>query len=278
VFSPYYARAQRHGTARAEDFNALNVALYGAGGRRWAMTERGAAALERTATHLAIGPSSLDWDGDGLTIDIAETTAPLPSPLRGRVRLTPPRLTGQVFALDRDGRHSWQPFAPCARVAVEMHRPHLRWQGDAYFDANWGVEPLQRRFVRWDWSRAMLDDGRCAVLYHRQLHDEPARALGLCADAAGRLTPFAPPPDAPLPHTRIWRIERAMQCEPGPGPRIHRTLEDTPFYARSLVDAQLLGQPVRALHESLSLTRFRQPWVQLLLPFRMPRLAGGHRR
>ena len=31
------------------------------------------------------------------------------------------------------------------------------------------------------------------------------------------------------------------------------------------------GQPVRAMHESLNLRRFRQAWVQAMLPFRMPR-------
>ena len=34
----------------------------------------------------------------------------------------------------------------------------LRWRGDAYFDANWGPEPLEARFERWDWSRGMLKD------------------------------------------------------------------------------------------------------------------------
>jgi carotenoid 1,2-hydratase len=37
------------------------------------------------------------------------------------------------------------------------------------------------------------------------------------------------------------------------------------------VASQLLGQPVVAMHESLSLDRFRSRWVQMLLPFRMPR-------
>ncbi len=50
-----------------------------------------------------------------------------------------------------------------------------------------------------------------------------------------------------------------------------RTLEDAPFYARSLVRPALLGERVAAVHESLSLDRFRTGWVQMLLPFRMPR-------
>jgi carotenoid 1,2-hydratase len=53
-----------------------------------------------------------------------------------------------------------------------------------------------------------------------------------------------------------------------------RTAEDAPFYARSLLDSKLLGEPVSAVHESLSLDRFNARWVQLLLPFRMPRSTG----
>jgi carotenoid 1,2-hydratase len=45
------------------------------------------------------------------------------------------------------------------------------------------------------------------------------------------------------------------------------TLEDTPFYTRS----QIHTAAGHFMHESLDLTRFCQPWVQLLLPFRMPR-------
>ena len=50
-----------------------------------------------------------------------------------------------------------------------------------------------------------------------------------------------------------------------------RTLEDAPFYARSVISARLLGEPVTLMHESLSLDRFKMPIVQAMLPFRMPR-------
>lgn len=52
---------------------------------------------------------------------------------------------------------------------------------------------------------------------------------------------------------------------------MRRTLTDAPFYARSVIGTHLLGEPVTAIHESLSLTRFASPWVQAMLPFRMPR-------
>jgi carotenoid 1,2-hydratase len=33
----------------------------------------------------------------------------------------------------------------------------------------------------------------------------------------------------------------------------------------------MFGTPAQAVHESLSLDRFRAPWVQAMLPFRVPR-------
>ena len=54
-------------------------------------------------------------------------------------------------------------------------------------------------------------------------------------------------------------------------PHVLKTLEDAPFYARSVISARLLDEPVTLMHESLSLDRFRKPIVQAMLPFRMPR-------
>ena len=64
VFSPYYAlaRSRTGGLADPENHCALNVALYGKGGKRWTMTERGRTHTTRNAQHFQIGPSSLHWD------------------------------------------------------------------------------------------------------------------------------------------------------------------------------------------------------------------------
>jgi carotenoid 1,2-hydratase len=86
VFSPYYKAS---GRKFPENHVALNVALYGPRGRRWAMTERGNGALWRDRTALKIGPSSLHWDGNGLTIEVDEKNALWPSPVRGRIRVSP---------------------------------------------------------------------------------------------------------------------------------------------------------------------------------------------
>jgi len=53
---------------------------------------------------------------------------------------------------------------------------------------------------------------------------------------------------------------------------VRKTLEDTPFYARSALTAHLHGAPAAIMHESLSLDRFRAPIVRAMLPFRMPRV------
>jgi carotenoid 1,2-hydratase len=50
-----------------------------------------------------------------------------------------------------------------------------------------------------------------------------------------------------------------------------RSLEDGPFYTRSLVESRWYGRTVVAVHESLDLDRFVRPAVQAMLPFRMPR-------
>lgn len=268
VFSPYYRRARRDGPAAAEAHCALNVALYAAGGRRWAMTERGAAALARTTERIGIGPSHLAWDGSVLTIAINETTAPWRRPLRGTVTVRPGAVHNTEHALDAAGRHRWQPIAPCARAAVRFDDPTLAFDGPAYLDANRGSEPLEAAFRRWHWSRAALADGATAVLYDAERRDGSHAALALRFAPQGAVEPFAAPPVMRLP-TSPWRMRRATRS--AAGARVLRTLEDSPFYVRSLTQQTLLGEVCIAVHESLDLDRFSRPWLQAMLPLRMPR-------
>jgi carotenoid 1,2-hydratase len=60
-------------------------------------------------------------------------------------------------------------------------------------------------------------------------------------------------------------------------PRVVRTFEDTPFYARSLVQATIGDDRLSWIHESLSLDRVSNLAVRLMLPFRMPRLKSRTR-
>ena len=75
------------------------------GAKRWTMTERSRAALTRSASALAIGPSALAWNGRWLEIEIDEIANPLPRRVKGRVRVHPPGLSRFNVALDAAGRH-----------------------------------------------------------------------------------------------------------------------------------------------------------------------------
>ena len=264
VFSPYYAWS---GGRDPLNHCAVNVALYRPGGGRWAMTERTRSALTRTADLLKIGPSCLSWNTDTLTVEVDEWCCPIPLRLQGHVRLTPEFMSEHRFVLDTQGEHGWWPIAPRCRVEVAFDRPSLRWSGVGYLDTNWGSTALEHAFVEWTWSRAPLERG-AAVLYDAMRRDGSPLHIGLRFDPSGRAVPIEPPAIHPLPKTR-WRVARSTRSEHTP--RVSRTLEDTPFYARSVVHQQLAGKSVEAVHESLSLQRFDSRWVKVLLPFRMPR-------
>jgi carotenoid 1,2-hydratase len=223
--------------------------------------------VARSATTLAIGPSRLSWDGSALVIDIDEVGVPIPLRVRGRVRVAPEALHAMQYALDDQAVHTWQPIAPRARISVELEDPALRWQGAAYLDSNRGDAPLAEAFRGWHWARAEGRDST-SVLYDVTLRNGERRRLTLRFGDRQAPEHGAPPPAHALPLTG-WRVQREMRSEKTP--IVLRTLEDTPFYARSLIAAQLDGDPVTAVHESLDLDRFEQRWVQTLLPFRAPR-------
>jgi carotenoid 1,2-hydratase len=277
VFSPYYHWARqraRRSSLEADplDHCAINVAVYSPGKKRWAMTERGRTQVVREARSFSVGPSSMTWDGSGLTLRIRERSAPIPRAVRGTVRLHPERLFNWDSALDSAGRHRWGPIAPRARIEVNLEHPGVHWSGHGYLDANEGDEPIEDRFESWDWSRTVLNDGGSAVLYDLRECSGNERLLALRFGADGAVSPFQAGPRQPLGPT-AWRVSRSIRSEAaGEAPRIVRTLEDTPFYARSLARSTFEGQSVISMHETLSGPRLRSPIVRLMLPWRMPRL------
>jgi carotenoid 1,2-hydratase len=267
VFSPFYAAARRRGPAEAIDHCAINVALYGRT-RRWAMTERSRGAIERTADAFRIGPSRMHWQGDALVVEIDEQTVPLPSRLRGTVRLLPLVATRHAVTLDANGRHRWRPIAPHARVELDFQAPALRWSGHGYLDSNHGDEPLEAGFTSWHWSRSRQPDGTMRVFYDTVRRDGSTQELALEFDRAGAVTTPPAPPSVALAPT-LWRIDRRIRAAAELVGRV-RVVEDTPFYARSMAMAANQAAP-QLVHESLSLDRFGSGWVQTLLPFRMRR-------
>ncbi len=236
------------------------------------MTERGRRRINVSRDRFEIGPSALTWTPEGLTIEVRETCAPIPYPLRGRIDVRFDAVTGLVFDLDEAGRHRWRPLAPSARVELEFDQPALSWNGRAYLDANDGDTPLEEGFAFWDWARAELEDAGTAVVYNTSPRAEAQRSMALRFRSDGGCEDIAVPAPAPLPKTAIWRIPRPARADAAP--RVLRTFEDTPFYSRSMVELPLLGDRRRAMHESFSGDRLRSPMVKSLLPFRMPRLAN----
>jgi carotenoid 1,2-hydratase len=235
------------------------------------MTERAARHVRRSAHEFIIGPSMMAWERDALVVEIDERGAPLPRTVLGRLRLQPEALSAFGVALDGAGRHRWGPLAPCARIEVDLASPRLRWQGQAYFDSNEGDEPIERGFTRWDWQRTTLPDGQVAVVYDTQPRDAAPRVIARRFAPDGAHRAIEPGARRALPPAPLWRIARRAHAEGAP--RVLRTLEDTPFYARSLLETAIDGRPLHAVHETLDAQRLCSPVVQAMLPFRMPRRA-----
>ena len=249
----------------------MNVALYGKPSR-WAMTERGRNSLRRSADRLEIGASTMQWDGDTLTISIEEVTAPLPSRLRGTVTVKPRALTREPFTLDAAGKHRWHPIAPLSDVTVNLTRPGLRWHGIGYFDTNNGDEPLEATFQSWTWSRFDRGD-HARIFYDVVERDGAERSLSLRVDGHGDVRHEPSLRYAPLPNG-LWGVKRSAPTDGGMAPVLVQSLEDAPFYTRSKIRSGIDGTAATGVHESLSLGRATAPIVRMMLPFRMPRRFG----
>ncbi len=276
VFSPYYALSRRVGSGDPANHCAVNVALYGDAGKRWCMTERPRTDLARSRTRLAVGRSSLEWQEGNISISIDECAVPMPRAVKGSIRLTDLTPGCAAIELDGKGAHFWRPVAPHARIFVDFKQPLSSWSGNAYFDCNWGREPLEQAFKRWTWARAHAGR-RTHVIYDAERRDGSRFSLAKSLSEQGDRDDFEPPPEAPLPPSMVWRMPRAMRsCRNSP-PSVVKTFEDTPFYARSLVQGTIGDHRLSWMHESLSLDRVANPVVRLMLPFRMPRLKSRHR-
>jgi carotenoid 1,2-hydratase len=269
VFSPFYAAARRLRPAEPLEHCAVNVALYGQR-QRWALTERRMAGVASGPRHLAIGPNSLHWNGDTLVARIDERGSPFRMPIRGELRIHPESLTEHEVSLDSHHAHHWWPVAPASRIEVELAEPALRWSGRGYFDSNRGVSPLEEAFANWTWSRALTPEGT-RIHYDVNCRDGARTEIAALVRPSGAVEDIERPARAHLPPTLLWRIPRETRSDDGRA-RVLQTLEDTPFYSRSVVSARQGGREVTAVHESLSLDRFASRWVQHLIPYRMRRI------
>jgi len=269
VFSPHYAAARaRRPDADPLEHCAMNVAIYGASRNAWCLTERARSEVALSSDELRIGTSGARWAGDTLEFDLDERTAPFGGRVRGKVSFRPAGWTALAAGLDRPGHHAWLPIAPSGRVTVELQSPGLRFEGHGYLDSNEGTCGLEDSFRAWTWTRATGTDGTSLVSYDTQERSGVELATCLLVDRAGTPQEREPLAWHALPST-WWGIERRIRGDAGHSPVLLRTLESTPFYSRSLVAVRAGGRDSVAVHETLSADRFRTPWVQFLIPFRM---------
>jgi carotenoid 1,2-hydratase len=269
VFSPWYAWSGRHDPA---NHCCINVVTYGPGGR-FTMTDRGRSALRQSRDALQVGPSRMTWQNGSLVIDVNEISAlPLISGVRGQIRLIPSAVTEVEAMLTPDARHIWRPFAPSARIEVDLSQGHS-WSGHGYFDANFGHAALEADFKRWTWGRFPRAGGGTTCFYDGIRADGSTLALGLDVAADGAAFRIEPPPLTPLSQTR-WALKRNTRCDAGATPRQTKALLDAPFYSRSLVETRIDGETVTGVHEALDLGRFRSPIVKGMLAVRVPRRAS----
>lgn len=269
VFSPYYYRAKNRGRGEARNFCAINVASYGPSAGAWAMTERGSQQLATSPTRFQVGRSRLELSADRLRVSVDERTMPWFRTLRGKVSISADCASSKVFFLDEGRQHQWQPIAPIARIEVDLEHPNIRWTGDAYVDTNFGTRPLEDDFRSWHWSCARKAEGS-NIYYDALQRDGRRNSIALSVNPRNEVREIAVPPRIPLSGTS-WGIARVAQH--GNASRVIETLENTPFYARSVLATNAEPGADLAIHESLSLERFRRGWVRMLLPFRMPRIT-----
>lgn len=269
-FSPAYARARASGAeVDPLDFSAINVALRHRRRTEWALTERSARSVRRTRGALDIGTSSVRWDGDALVIDLRERSSPWGAPIDGHIVFRPTVFGHAPLAIDGEGQHLWQPFAPLGRAEVRLRRPGLSFQGCGYLDGNRGDAPLEEGFESWSWAR-VSDDEDVRITYDVKTRSGLELEHGLELGARGSSS-FEGREKRRLRPTSFG-LPRHLRVGAGEVPRLVQTLENGPFYARSSVEiarGRRSGRPLLGVHETMSLDRLASRWVRFLIPFRV---------
>ncbi|NJR13708.1 MAG: hypothetical protein HC779_05250 [Phyllobacteriaceae bacterium] len=119
-------------------------------------------------------------------------------------------------------------------------------------------------------------DGGSIIVYDSARRDGSEGLLAIRIAPDGTISPFPAPQKTQMPRA-FWGVARFGHHDAGQVPRLVKTLEDGPFYTRSVIDTVLDGESVQLMHEGLSGRRFASPIVKAMLAFRMPRRASRRR-
>lgn len=249
------------------DHCGVNAVLYRRRGGRWVMTQIPQTQVQRNPQELHMSGSTITREGSLIRISLEEKAAVWGQRLRGQVTLHLEGGLDAPRALDQAADHAWWPVGARAKAEVKLDAPGLAFSGSAYHDCNFGRVPLEHTFARWTWSRGQAQDG-VAILYDTVEKSGHCSQLGLYLGKCGVRSIEAP--HRVSLGKGLWGMPDETRSESlARPPELLRRLEDTPFYNRSLIRSTLLGQDCVSVHESLSLDRFTQGWVQFLLPFRI---------
>ena len=268
--------ARRRGRGDPQHHCALNVALYGAGGHRWAMTERGRGSLQprpppRSPSARARSPGTASAlagphrRGDGPPPVAAPRHGPPPPRRRHRARAS---------TLDGRGRHRWWPIAPLARVEVALERRPCAGPAPATSTPTAATSRWRRASPAGTGAARPLAPEAPPSSTTCERRDGSGSPSPCAADPAGtRRASSTPPPRAALPPHAAGgcrRRTRAMPATAPPSRRPWRTPRSTPARCSH-------APPGRARHGRAREPLPRplpRPLVQLMLPFRMPRAWG----
>ncbi len=210
------------------------------------------------------------WNGDHLVIDINEVSSlPLISRMRGQIKLTASAITSVELPLTSDGAHVWRPFAPTARISVNLDAKGWQFDGHGYFDANFGTRPLETDFKTWTWARYPTQAG-ATCFYDAERRDGSTLEAAIAFAPDGTAQIVSAPPITPFKRT-LWALRRDTRADAGTTPKQIKPMLDAPFYSRSVVETQINGEVVQGVHEALDLDRYASPLLKPMLAVRVPR-------
>jgi carotenoid 1,2-hydratase len=262
-FSPSYRRAT-HASKRPDPLEhaALNVVIHERRRSCFALIEDRAHHRDRHSVELT--SSRVMWSGGRVTWEIRERTAWTRSPIRGLVEVTPRVSSTAAIPLDSRGTHLWRPLAPLARVRATFTSPGFDFDGHGYLDSNRGDRPLEQGLAPWSWMHS-VSSGSIDVRY--DVVGRPPVTLG----TAGHPVPADPSDTVHRLPTSRWGLPRCVRLPVGADVAIVRTLEDAPFYVRSLVRIERGRRSVLAVHETMDPVRLAHPLSQWMIPWRSHR-------
>ena len=257
VFSARELSRQRRG--ETDPAAAVNAAIYRNGRREgWVFSEF--ARADVSSDGIAIGASTLSWQGDAAKVHIDGRQSPWPTQMKLDLTLTAMAPAAREVVLAEAGDHRWQALMP--RATVALTRGGTTRQGHGYHDTNHGRSALGVDLCRWRWTRVHGPDE--TDIYY--LPEGPGAGVHVRADRISTVTSACEEDsEKKLQATSGWGL-------PLPGTLHHRgrmlapgqLIESSPFYARLW---QREGG-IDALTEIADFGRFRSPLFSWMSYFR----------